>query len=169
MINLRTVTVLVSLLIVGRAFSGVPTLFVAVAEARAQEAPVRARPNVWSATSTAGLKLAGTWTAAEDPATGAVRGTWTLINAQGVTMARGTWAAAKAETGWTGGWRAIVEGRSGEYSGTWTARVKLKPDAKFADLFATAADSAVSGTWRAAGHSGSWAIQAFEQALVPRP
>jgi hypothetical protein len=119
------------------------------------------RVNTWAARSSTGLMLGGTWTAAEDEKTGAVTGTWTLLDAQGRTAARGAWSAAKSPSGWTGNWRAIAEGRSGEYSGTWTARVDLKPAARFADMFAKALESAVSGTFRAGGVSGAWTIQAF--------
>jgi hypothetical protein len=139
-------------------------LFIGVAEPAVQATPTQApaRPNTWSATSSSGLRLAGTWTATEDPATGAVTGTWTLVNAQGSTIARGAWAAAKSATGWNGGWRATVAGRAGEYSGTWSTRVDLKPDARFADLFEKAAQTVVSGAWRSGGQSGAWSIQAFK-------
>ena len=43
----------------------------------------RARPNTWSARSSTGRTLAGTWTAVADPATGTVTGTWTLGEAKG--------------------------------------------------------------------------------------
>jgi hypothetical protein len=117
--------------------------------------------NTWAARSSAGLTLGGTWTATEDVKTGAVTGTWTLVDTQGRIVRRGAWSAAKAASGWTGSWRAIAEGRAGEYSGAWTARVDLKPAARFADMFAKALEAAVSGTFRAGGVSGSWTIQAF--------
>ena len=56
-------------------------------------------------------------------------------------------------------WRAVVTGRSGEYSGTWTASADLKLDGGFADLFEKAVEAAVSGTWRGAGQSGAWSIR----------
>ena len=120
------------------------------------------RVNTWAARSSTGLMLGGTWTAAEDEKTGAVTGRWTLLDGQGRTVATGAWSAAKSPSGWTGNWRAAAAGRSGEYSGTWSARVDLKPNAKFADLFAKAIQTAVSGTWRAGGQSGAWTIQAFD-------
>jgi hypothetical protein len=116
--------------------------------------------NTWAARSTTGLALGGTWTATEDAPTGAVTGGWTLIDTQGRIVMRGTWSAAKAASGWTGGWRAFVEGKQGEYSGTWTAKVGLTPNAKLAEMFAKAAESAVSGTFRAGRVSGSWTIRA---------
>ena len=122
----------------------------------------RAVPNTWAAASSAGLKLAGTWTATEDQKTGTVTGTWTVFDGQGRTAASGAWSAAKAASGWTGSWRAVAAGRTGEYSGTWSARVDLKGTARFSDLFAKAIETAVSGTWRASGQSGAWTIQVFK-------
>ena len=120
------------------------------------------RSNTWAARSSTGLTLAGTWTAKADPKTGAVTGTWTLNDAQGRVTASGGWSAAKSPSGWSGSWRAAAAGRAGEYAGTWTARVTLAPDARFAELFAKAAEAAVSGTWQAGSQSGAWTIQAFE-------
>ena len=96
------------------------------------------------------------------PTTGAVTGTWTLDDATGRTLARGAWSAAKARKGWNGAWRAAVAGSKGEYSGTWSAAVELKPDAQFADLFKLAVEKAVSGGWRAGRHSGKWTIRASQ-------
>jgi hypothetical protein len=89
-----------------------------------------------------------------------VTGTWTLVDTQGRVVMRGTWSAAKAVSGWTGAWRALVEGRQGEYSGTWAATIDLKPGARLADMFAKAVETAVSGTFRTRGVSGSWTIRA---------
>ena len=106
-----------------------------------------ARPNTWSARSSTGLTLSGTWT---------------LVDATGKTVTRGGWSAAKSPTGWTGAWRAAVSGSKAEYSGTWSASVNVKGDAHFADLFKMAVQTAVSGNWRAGGHSGVWSIRAFQ-------
>jgi hypothetical protein len=116
--------------------------------------------NTWAARSSTGLTLGGTWTATEDAKTGAVTGTWTLVDTRGRAVRRGAWSAAKAASGWTGSWRAVAEGRQGEYSGTWTASADLKPGARFADMFAKAVETAVSGTFRAGRVSGSWTIRA---------
>jgi hypothetical protein len=116
----------------------------------------------WSALSSAGLTLGGTWTAAVDPATGAVTGTWTLVAAKGFIATRGAWSASKAPTGWRGAWRAVADGRKEEHSGTWTAAVDLTADASFAELFTKAVESAVTGSWRAASRSGAWSIRAFK-------
>jgi hypothetical protein len=119
------------------------------------------RLNTWSAASSTGLTLAGTWTGGVDPKTGAASGGWTLLDANGQPAMRGGWSAAKSRNGWTGSWRANVVGRSAEYSGTWNATLDLKPNAPFVDLFAMAAQKVVSGSWRAGGNSGSWSIRAF--------
>jgi hypothetical protein len=120
------------------------------------------RSNTWSAASSTGLTLMGTWTAVADPKTGHVTGRWTLIDAQGRTVARGGWSAAKAAAGWTGGWRATIDGRSTEYSGTWSAGAGLPADAPLPDLFAKAVRDVVSGRWRAGRQSGTWSIRAFD-------
>ena len=125
----------------------------------AQSAPLKGG---WSARSSTGLTLKGTWTAAADPKTGAVTGTWTLDDAKGTTVTSGGWSAAKSPTGWTGAWRATVSGSKAEYSGTWDATVKLKADAPFADLFEMSLKAVVSGSWRTGRHSGAWSIRAFE-------
>ena len=120
------------------------------------------RPNTWSARSSTGRTVAGTWTVVADPKTGSVTGTWTLVDADGRAVMRGRWSAAKSRTAWTGAWRAAVSGSKTEYSGTWSTGVDLKPDAPFADLFKMAVQTAVSGTWRAGRQSGVWSIRVFE-------
>jgi hypothetical protein len=119
------------------------------------------RLNTWSARSSTGLSLAGTWTGGVDSKTGAASGSWTLLDANGQPAMRGGWSAVKSANGWSGSWRANVVGSSAEYAGTWNATVDLKPNASFADLFAMAAQKVVSGTWRTGGNSGSWSIRAF--------
>jgi hypothetical protein len=120
------------------------------------------RVGSWSATSSTGRTLTGTWTAVADPATGTVTGTWTLLDAGGRTVLRGGWSAAKSPAGWTGQWRAAVEGRRSEYSGTWSAAVDLAPDATLAGLLDHAVRTVASGRWRAGRHSGAWSIRAFD-------
>ena len=120
-----------------------------------------ATKGTWSARSSTGLTLGGTWTAVADVTSGAVTGTWTLVDAKGQTLRRGAWSAAKSPTGWTGAWRAAVSGSKAEYSGTWSAGIDLKGDARLGDLFEAALKTAVSGNWRAARQSGSWSIRAF--------
>jgi len=86
-----------------------------------------------------------------------------MFDAQGKTFANGGWSAAKSPTQWTGAWRAIVAGKDGEYSGTWTATTDLKGDAHFVDLFEKALQSVVGGMWRMGSYSGPWAIRALKQ------
>ena len=117
------------------------------------------RTGAWTATTSSGAPLAGMWTALLDTIHGTVTGTWTLVDAQGKTLAGGAWSAARSPTRWTGAWRAAIAGTAGEYSGTWTARVDLKPNARFADLFQKAIEAVVSGTWRAGTGSGAWSIR----------
>lgn len=125
------------------------------------------RSGTWSAASSKGLTLMGSWTALPDSTSGTVTGTWTLVDAQGRAIAAGAWSAAKSPTRWTGAWRAVMSGRDGEYSGTWTAGVDLKADARFADLFEKAVQSVVSGNWRAGRQSGAWSIRASKRAGTP--
>jgi hypothetical protein len=119
------------------------------------------RANTWSASSSKGQTLMGTWTAAPDPVSGSVTGTWTLVDAKGKTLARGGWSAVKVPAGRNGTWRAIVSGRTVEYAGTWTTDVDLGAGARLSDLLEQAVDSVVSGRWRAGGQSGAWSIRAF--------
>ena len=121
------------------------------------------RPNTWSARSSTGRTLAGTWTAVTDPATGAVTGTWTLVDAQGRTLANGGWSASKSPDGWVGLWRAAnFGGTEHEFAGSWRSTVDLKATAGFADLFLEAVRSLVSGSWRMGNHSGAWSIRVFK-------
>lgn len=141
-------------------------LLPAITAAQAQSAPRQDAPRslsgTWSAKARSGLALMGTWTAVPDSASGTVTGTWTLEDAQRRTVASGAWSAAKSQANWTGAWRAIITGRDGEYSGSWTAGVDLNPSAPFVELFRKAAQTIVSGTWRAGSQSGAWAIRAYE-------
>ncbi len=120
------------------------------------------RSGTWTARSSGGLTLMGTWTAVPDPTSGTVTGTWTLVDAQGNTVADGGWSAAKSPTRWTGAWRAVISGRDGEYSGTWSADVDVKAGAPFANLFEKAVQTVVSGNWRAGRQSGAWSIRAVK-------
>lgn len=139
-------------------------LLVAVSVSDAQRV---ARSGTWGARGANGLALMGTWTAQPDSATGAVIGTWTAVDAQGRTLATGVWSAAKSATRWTGGWRANITGRDGEYSGTWSAAVDLEANAPFVELFESAIGSAVSGSWRAGARSGAWTIRAATPGRSP--
>lgn len=138
----------------------VPALFAARPDAQTSSNLGR-RTNTWAARSSSGLSLAGTWTATEDPKTGAVTGTWTLLD-KGRVTANGGWSAAKEPSGWNGSWRAVATGRSGEYAGTWTAMVDPRSTGKLIDLFTKAIEGAISGTFQSGKQSGAWTIQAFK-------
>jgi hypothetical protein len=124
----------------------------------AQQVP--RRDNTWAARSSSGQTLGGTWTVIEYLKSGGVTGSWTLLDAQGRMLATGGWSAARSPAGWTGSWLAAA-GQAGEFTGTWTAKLDLKPAAGFRDLFAKAVEAAVSGTWRSGPRSGAWTIQVF--------
>jgi len=120
------------------------------------------RSGTWTARSSGGLTLMGTWTAVPGPTSGTVIGTWTLVDAQGRTVTGGGWSASKSPDGWIGAWRATIYDHQGDHSGTWTAGVDLKAKAPFADLFEKAVQTVVSGNWRYGRHSGAWSIRAFK-------
>ena len=121
------------------------------------------RSGTWSARSSTNLTLMGTWTAVLNPTSGTVTGTWELLNAQGGQVANGAWSAAKSATQWNGAWRAVVAGRDGEFSGTWTAAVDLEVQGSFDDLFEKAVATIVSGNWRVGSQSGAWSIRAAKR------
>jgi hypothetical protein len=118
------------------------------------------RYGTWSALTASGIPISGGWTAVLDSIGFTVTGTWTLIDEKGKTVAGGGWSAAKSPTTWTGAWRAVMTGRDGEYSGTWSTNVDLKGNARFEDLFDKAVQSIVSGMWKAGSNSGPWSIRA---------
>jgi hypothetical protein len=116
--------------------------------------------STWSARSADGRTFNGTWTLAPDSNRRSASGGWTLSDATGATIMRGTWSADKHETGWNGVWHAAVEGRQGEYTGSWSADFTRMYNAPFADLFAAAAKEALRGLWTGGNASGSWSIRA---------
>ena len=125
------------------------------------------RSGNWSARTSSGRTLMGTWTAVPNPTAGTVTGTWTLGDAQGRPVATGAWSASKATIGWNGNWRAVVAGREGEFAGTWTSSADIKGDSSFGDLFEQAVDTIVSGTWRVGSQSGAWSIRAAKRERAP--
>jgi hypothetical protein len=114
----------------------------------------------WSASAGGGQNLAGGWTAEAHQASGGVTGTWTLFEAAGKTVMAGSWSASKSPKGWSGAWHATAPGR-GEYSGTWTAKTAIPPEAPLVDMLESALRAVVTGTWKSGAHSGSWSIRAF--------
>lgn len=115
--------------------------------------------STWSARSSDGQVFQGTWTLAPSSNRREASGGWTLIDASGATLMRGSWLAEKHETGWNGVWRATVEGRPGERSGSWSAELPHVRDAAFADLFAAAAKETLRGLWTGSAASGSWSMR----------
>lgn len=118
-----------------------------------------ASASTWSASESGGRTFAGTWTAATDSAATAASGTWTLQDSSGKTILRGTWTAEKFSTGWNGVWRALVEGRQAEYTGSWSADFADSKNARLADLFRAAAANSVRGIWTGGKASGIWSIR----------
>jgi len=117
------------------------------------------RQNSWSARSSTGRVLGGSWTGGVDPQTGNASGNWTLFDPNGRPVMRGGWSAAKSVKEWSGAWRANVVGGTGEFSGSWRASVDQNPGGSLADLFSLAVQKAVSGTFRVGANSGSWSIR----------
>jgi hypothetical protein len=114
----------------------------------------------WSASSNSGQRLAGGWTAESHQESGGATGTWALYDAAGKILLQGGWSASKSLKAWNGAWRATVAGRTGEYSGTWTAQTPLTPEARLAQMLESALRVVVTGTWKAGSDSGSWSIRA---------
>jgi len=97
-----------------------------------------------------------------DPASSPAKasGTWTLGEGLDKTVLRGTWSAQKFSTGWSGTWRATVEGQKREFTGSWTADFPQARETSIGELFSTVARDAIRGIWSADNDSGSWAIRA---------
>ena len=115
----------------------------------------------WAASSGSGQRLAGAWTAEAHPESGGATGTWALYDAAGKILMQGGWSASKSLKAWDGAWRASIAGRTGEYSGTWTAQTPLKPETSLVQMLESALRAVVTGTWKAGGNSGSWSIRAI--------
>ena len=118
--------------------------------------------STWSARTSTGRTFDGTWTIEPGSSADKASGTWTLSDGAATTTLRGTWSAQKFTTGWSGAWRAAVEGKPGELAGSWTADLPPARDARFTELFEAAARDAVRGVWNAGGNSGSWSIRAVK-------
>jgi hypothetical protein len=114
----------------------------------------------WSARNNSGRTFEGSWTV--EPASSAEKasGTWTLGEGLDKTVLRGTWSAQKFSTGWSGTWRATIEGQKQEFTGSWTADFPQARETAIAELFLTAARDAIRGIWSAGGDSGSWSLRA---------
>lgn len=113
----------------------------------------------WSARSVDGRIYSGTWSVTPGSTPRAASGTWTLSGPDGAMVMRGTWSADKHTTGWNGVWRARIEGREGEYTGSWSADLPHVGKPPFSDLFAAAAKKAIDGLWTGGRQSGRWSIR----------
>jgi hypothetical protein len=118
--------------------------------------------STWSAQTDTGQAFEGNWTV--DPAASSDKawGTWTLGETTGNIALRGTWSAQKFSTGWSGTWRAGVQGQPREFTGSWTADFPQARDTSIGELFATAARDAIRGIWSAGNDSGNWTIRALK-------
>ena len=115
--------------------------------------------STWEARTSGGRVFNGTWSLAPNSTPQSAGGGWTLSDAKGTTVMRGAWSAEKHATGWNGTWQATVEGRAGEYNGSWSADFPQVRNAKFSELFEAAAKQAISGLWTGGSESGSWSIR----------
>jgi hypothetical protein len=115
--------------------------------------------STWSAQTATGKVLEGNWTVDPTASPDKASGTWTLGETSDKVALRGTWSAQKFSTGWSGTWRAAVEGQKREFTGSWTADFPQARETSIGELFLTAARDAVRGIWSAGNNSGSWTIR----------
>jgi len=116
----------------------------------------------WGAGSEDGKAFGGSYTVDPSSTSGAARGFWTLRDASGATSLRGAWSAQMHRTGWNGTWRAGLEGRGGDFTGSWSAELPASRTLRFTDMFEMAAKEAIHGLWTGANQSGSWSIKTFK-------
>jgi hypothetical protein len=118
--------------------------------------------STWSVRTTAGRTFEGSWTVEPASSADKASGTWTLGEGLDKIVLRGTWSAQKFSTGWSGTWRATLEGQKREFTGSWTADFPQARETSIGELFATAARDAIRGIWSADGDSGSWSLRASQ-------
>jgi hypothetical protein len=118
--------------------------------------------SIWSAQTDTGRVLEGNWTVDPAASPDKASGTWTLGENSGKVGLRGTWSAQKFSTGWSGIWRAGVQGQTQEFTGSWTADFPQGRDTSIGELFVTAARDAIRGIWSAGNDSGNWTIRAMK-------
>ncbi len=116
----------------------------------------------WAAVSEDGKAFAGSYTVDPSSTAGSARGFWTLKDAEGTVMLRGSWAMQLHSTGWNGTWRAAVENRGGDFSGSWSAELPVARNYRLTDMFELAAKEAIKGLWTGTNQSGSWSIRTFK-------
>ena len=116
----------------------------------------------WGAVTEDGKAFGGSYTVDPSSTGGAARGFWTLRDASGATALRGNWSAQMHRTGWNGTWRAALEGRGGDFTGSWSAELPASRTLRFTDMFEMAAKEAIKGLWTGANQSGSWSVKTFQ-------
>jgi hypothetical protein len=116
--------------------------------------------STWNARTVAGRTFEGSWTVEPAASADKASGTWTLGEGSDKIILRGTWSAQKFSTGWSGTWRAAVEGQKRELTGSWTADFPQAREASIGELFSTVARDAIRGIWSGDNDSGSWSLRA---------
>lgn len=116
----------------------------------------------WAAVTEDGKPFGGSYTIDPSSTGTAARGFWTLRDAAGATALRGSWSMQMHSTGWNGTWRAAVEGRKEDFTGSWSAEVTSPRTARLTDMFEMATKEAVKGLWTGANQSGNWSIKTFK-------
>jgi hypothetical protein len=116
----------------------------------------------WAARTEDGRTFVGTFSVAPNPTARAARGFWTLKDANGATIMSGGWSAEMHSTGWNGTWRATVDGRPGDFRGSWSAESTPAKKSGFVEFFDATVKDAVRGLWTGAGESGAWTIRTFK-------
>jgi hypothetical protein len=116
----------------------------------------------WGAVTEDGKAFGGSYTVDPSSTGRSARGFWTLRDAGGATALRGSWSAQMHSTGWNGTWRAALEGRSGDFTGSWSAELPAARTLRFTDMFEMAAKEAIHGLWTGANQSGSWSVKTFK-------
>jgi uncharacterized protein YgiM (DUF1202 family) len=116
----------------------------------------------WGAVTEDGRAFGGSYTVDPSSTGNTARGFWTLRDPNGSTVLRGSWSMQMHSTGWNGTWRAAVEGRGGDFTGSWSAELSTVRTVRLADMFEMAAKDAIKGLWTGANQSGSWSIKTFK-------
>jgi len=115
--------------------------------------------SVWTAQDDKGRTFRGTWTVDQTPLPDKASGTWTLDAGSGKPAVHGIWSAQKFSTGWSGTWRATVDGQKTEYTGSWTAEFPKAREPHMNELFEAASRDVIRGIWSSGTSSGNWSIR----------
>jgi hypothetical protein len=119
----------------------------------------------WAAASSDGATFNGSYSIDPKSTDRSAHGAWTLRDVNGNTVLRGGWTAQMHSTGWNGTWRAAVDGRPGELTGSWSAEIPAAKKPRLNDMFEMATKEAVKGLWTGVNKSGSWSIKTFKPQL----